>query len=250
MINSNAFINGKSCMIFKDVILSGLFLCVGIFAYSNAQANMIVYPMSADINSNNEEATSLFVYSKSEQVQYIRTRIMYIEHPGTPQEREVPAGDDTEKGLIISPDKFALPPGTKKTIRVISTQAPEKEEAWRIYFEAVPELDDGPQTNGKRNSSVNVNLIWGVLLRVSPAVPQPSLITDGHHLLNTGNTRLSVIRAGNCDTTCHWQKINKSIYPGGSFDIPAGIKSNAFRVEYHSGANSPVISSDLKITGK
>ncbi len=41
---------------------------------------MLVYPMAAEINSSREEATSLFVYSKSDHVQYIRTRIMRIEH--------------------------------------------------------------------------------------------------------------------------------------------------------------------------
>ncbi|EHQ7182392.1 fimbrial protein, partial [Salmonella enterica subsp. enterica serovar Poona] len=116
--------------------------------------------------------------------------------------------------------------------------------------EAVPELEDDPQAGGKQNSSVSVNLVWGVLLRVSPSDPRPALVTNGHHLLNTGNTRLSLIRAGNCDTTCHWQNIDKSIYPGGSADIPAGIKSNAFRVEYRTGANSPVISADLTAAGK
>lgn len=90
---------------------------------------MLVYPMAAEINSSREEATSLFVYSKSDHVQYIRTRIMRIEHPGMPQEKEVPAGNDIETGLVVSPEKFALSPGTKKTIRVISTQAPEREEA-------------------------------------------------------------------------------------------------------------------------
>lgn len=236
-------------MNFKDT-LPGVFLCVAMFACGHARANMLVYPMAAEINSSREEATSLFVYSKSDHVQYIRTRIMRIEHPGMPQEKEVPAGNGIETGLVVSPEKFALSPGTKKTIRVISTQAPEREEAWRVYFEAVPELEDDPQAGGKQNSSVSVNLVWGVLLRVSPSDPRPALVTDGHHLLNTGNTRLSLIRAGNCDTTCHWQNIDKSIYPGGSADIPAGIKSNAFRVEYRTGANSPVISADLTAAGK
>lgn len=70
--------------------------------------NMLVYPMAAEINSSREEATSLFVYSKSDHVQYIRTRIMRIEHPGMPQEKEVPAGNDIETGLVVSPEKFAL----------------------------------------------------------------------------------------------------------------------------------------------
>ncbi len=209
---------------------------------------MLVYPMAAEINSSREEATSLFVYSKSDHVQYIRTRIMRIEHPGMPQEKEVPAGNDIETGLVVS-RRNLLFPGNKKTIRVISTQAPEREEAWRVYFEAVPELEDDPQAGGKQNSSVSVNLVWGVAACFSVR-PRPALVTNGHHLLNTGNTRLSLIRAGNCDTTCHWQNIDKSIYPGGSADIPAGIKSNAFRVEYRTGANSPVISADLTAAGK
>lgn len=55
---------------------------------------MLVYPMAAEINSSREEATSLFVYSKSDHVQYIRTRIMRIEHPGMPQEKQDPALSD------------------------------------------------------------------------------------------------------------------------------------------------------------
>lgn len=100
-------------MNFKDT-LPGVFLCVAMFACGHARANMLVYPMAAEINSSREEATSLFVYSKSDHVQYIRTRIMRIEHPGMPQEKEVPAGNDIETGLVVSPEKFALSPGTKK----------------------------------------------------------------------------------------------------------------------------------------
>ncbi|UQQ17494.1 hypothetical protein MYA98_22460 [Salmonella sp. WGH-01] len=132
---------------------------------------MLVYPMAAEINSSREEATSLFVYSKSDHVQYIRTRIMRIEHPGMPQEKEVPAGNDIETGLVVS-RRNLLFPREQKTIRVISTQAPEREEARRVYFEAVPELEDDPQAGGKQNSSVSVNLVWGcccVFLRQTPA---------------------------------------------------------------------------------
>ncbi|EOI7565935.1 fimbria/pilus periplasmic chaperone [Salmonella enterica subsp. enterica serovar Montevideo] len=158
-------------MNFKDT-LPGVFLCVAMFACGHARANMLVYPMAAEINSSREEATSLFVYSKSDHVQYIRTRIMRIEHPGMPQEKEVPAGNDIETGLVVSPEKFALSPGTKKTIRVISTQAPEREEAWRVYFEAVPELEDDPQAGGKQNSSVSVNLVWGGVAACFSVRPQ------------------------------------------------------------------------------
>lgn len=194
-------------MNFKDT-LPGVFLCVAMFACGHARANMLVYPMAAEINSSREEATSLFVYSKSDHVQYIRTRIMRIEHPGMPQEKEVPTGNDIETGLVVSPEKFALSPGTKKTIRVISTQAPEREEAWRVYFEAVPELEDDPQADGKQNSSVSVNLVWGVLLRVSPSDPRPALVTDGHHLLNTGN----ISSSSDPVLGCHRSYLNRIRY--------------------------------------
>jgi P pilus assembly protein, chaperone PapD len=234
----------------RNILLPGLLLCGGLFTWSNALANMLVYPMSADINSSRDEATSVSVYSRTNQIQYVRTRVMHIEHPGTSQEKEVAVGDSEDPGLVVSPEKFALSPGTKKMVRVISTQAPGKEEAWRVYFEAVPGLDDGSQKEAKQTTSVSVNLIWGVLVRVSPAEPQPALTTDEHHLLNAGNIRLFVIRAGNCDTTCHWQNINKSIYPGERFDIPAGIKKNTFRVEYRTGVNTPTTSVDLTAIGE
>lgn len=95
-------------MNFKDT-LPGVFLCVAMFACGHARANMLVYPMAAEINSSREEATSLFVYSKSDHVQYIRTRIMRIEHPGMPQEKEVPAGNDIETGLVVSRRNLPFP---------------------------------------------------------------------------------------------------------------------------------------------
>ncbi|ECG0546393.1 fimbrial protein, partial [Salmonella enterica] len=42
-------------MNFKDT-LPGVFLCVAMFACGHARANMLVYPMAAEINSSREEA--------------------------------------------------------------------------------------------------------------------------------------------------------------------------------------------------
>ncbi len=115
--------------------------------------------MAAEINSSREEATSLFVYSKSDHVQYIRTRIMRIEHPGMPQEKEVPAGNDIETGLVVSRRNLPFPGNKNNTCYQYSGTG--KRGSWRVYFEAVPELEDDPQAGGKQNSSVSVNLVWG-----------------------------------------------------------------------------------------
>ncbi|QUS46978.1 hypothetical protein F1331_23945 [Salmonella enterica subsp. enterica serovar Dessau] len=44
-------------MNFKDT-LPGVFLCVAMFACGHARANMLVYPMAAEINSSREEAVN------------------------------------------------------------------------------------------------------------------------------------------------------------------------------------------------
>lgn len=230
----------------NSLFLAGLVACSVLLHGHNARASLLVTPMAADINSEQDAATSLHVYSRSADIQYVRTRVVHILHPGMPDEKEVQAGD-ADTGLVVSPDKFALPAGVQRTVRVISTQAPEKAEAWRVYFEAVPAPYDTPENNSPHASSVSVNLIWGVLLRLSPADPQPAiaLSADGHHLLNTGNTRLVITRAGVCQPGCQWQAINKSLYPDGSLSLPSGIGGGSVRVKYHTGTDTPEISADL-----
>lgn len=200
-------------------------------------ANLTVYPISADIGPG-QEATTLQVLSKSPQTQYVRVGVKRILNPATPRETEVDV--DSQQGLVVSPDKFALPAGATRTVRLISLATPQQEEAWRVYFEPVASLseDEAPAT---QNAQVNLNLVWGVLVRLRPAVAQPQLArsADGSQLLNPGNVRLGVLKVGHCTPACRWQQIDRSVYPGEALMLPAGMSGGVVRVEYRDSAATP-----------
>ena len=209
----------------------------------SALANMTVYPMSNVIDNSEQEATTLQVLSKSEHTQYVRTVVKRISRPATDFETEMdPQGDP---GIIVSPEKFVLPAGVTRTVRLISLSSPEKEEAWRVYFEAVPSLDEPETDKHLEKTKVNVNLIWGVLVRLMPGAQHPEIARtgDGKELINKGNLRYGVLRVAQCagasDDTCRWQKVDKSVYPGEALALPAGVSSGAVKIEYRIGKSAP-----------
>lgn len=69
--------------------------------------------------------------------QFIKVSIKRIERPATQFEKETLIEDAVSRSLIATPDKFALASGSQRIIRLIPLQHPEKETAWRVYFEAV-----------------------------------------------------------------------------------------------------------------
>ncbi|CAI1978987.1 putative fimbrial protein TcfA [Serratia quinivorans] len=203
-----------------------------------ALANLTVYPISKDIGAE-QTATTLQVFSKSPQTQYVRVNVKRILNPATPLEKEVEA--ESQQGLVVSPDKFVLPAGATRTVRLITLVTPLREEAWRVYFEPVASLgDEDPDKSQK--AQVNVNLVWGVLIRLLPAVAQPLLArsADGAQLLNQGNVRLGVLKVGLCSPVCRWQQIDRSVYPGEALMLPAGMSGGVVRVEYRDSAATPV----------
>ncbi|RSV86547.1 fimbrial protein TcfA [Klebsiella aerogenes] len=210
-----------------------------LMAVSTASlANLTVYPITKDIDVG-QKATTLQVYSKSPQTQYVRVSVRRILNPATPQEREEAAG--SQQGLVASPERFVLPAGATRAVRLISLVTPTQEEAWRVYFEPVASPDD--EMNDKaQNAKVNVNLVWGVLIRLLPGVARPQLArsADGTQLLNRGNVRLGILKVGHCMPACRWQQIDRSVYPGGALSLPPGMSGGALRVEYRTGTAAPV----------
>ncbi|MBI3311253.1 MAG: fimbrial protein TcfA [Serratia liquefaciens] len=208
-----------------------------ILVSTGSLANLTVYPISKDIGAG-QEATTLQVLSKSPQTQYVRVGVKRILNPATPRETEVDAA--SQQGLVVSPDKFALPAGATRTVRLISLATPQQEEAWRVYFEPVASLND--DDDKAQNAQVNVNLVWGVLIRLLPAVIQPKMArsADGKELLNQGNVRLGILKVGHCTPACRWQQIDRSVYPGEALVLPAGMSGGVVRVEYRDGAATPV----------
>ena len=207
------------------------YLLLASFIPNICYANISVYPMVINMNGGTED-TSLQVSSKEDKTQYIRVTVKRIVHPATPEEREEGTTDD-ESGLIVSPKKFILPAGTHYKVRLTRLSASEQEETWRVYFESIPAPSD---TQGKLpdKTQVNINLIWGTLVRIIPTHTDAKLglTHNGRQLYNAGNIHLNILRVAQCTEICSWQSINKRIYPNEVLALPTKLSTSLIRVEY------------------
>lgn len=210
----------------------------------SACANMSVYPM--EVALNNQGAAQIQTLSQSGEAQFIKVSIKKIERPATPFEKEIAVNDAVSPSLIATPDKFALASGSQRIIRLISLQPPEKETAWRVYFEAVgapDELKNKPGQDNKITNQVGINLVWGVLVHIPPKKPVLSLRQlTGSEVKNDGTVRIVIREVGICPQgkmsgSCQWKKEHATVYPDETLTFkswtPAQLNSaHEIRIKY------------------
>lgn len=228
---------------FAEIFFLFLILMV-FFAIPSACANMSVYPMEVTLNT--QGAAQVQTLSQSGEAQFIKISIKRIERPATPFEKEIAVEDAVSRSLIATPDKFALASGSQRIIRLISLQAPEKETAWRVYFEAVGAPDETKDKRGQDNkitNQVGINLVWGVLVHIPPknSVLSLSPLATGD-VKNTGTVRVVIRESGICaqknkSDSCQWKKEHATIYPDETLRFkawtPAELNSaHEIRIKY------------------
>jgi P pilus assembly chaperone PapD len=193
---------------------------MGFISMPAAWANMSVYPM--EVTLNNQGAAQVQTLSQSGEAQFIRVSIKRIERPATPFEKEILVEDAVSPSLIATPDKFALASGSQRIIRLISLQPPEKETAWRVYFEAVAapnELKDKSSQNNNISNQVGINLVWGVLVHIPPRNARLSLTQSASgEVKNAGTVRVVIREVAVCSkqhssSSCQWKKEHATVYP-------------------------------------
>lgn len=214
-----------------------LLLVSSLFSF-NASANMVVYPMSVGLNPQGEG--SVQILSKTNEVQFVNATVYRIDHPGMPDEKEVPIKEGAVDELVVMPRKIVVPGGSDKLVRFVSMAPAEKEKAYRVMFQGVPTFDDANIIDNKKISTeVMVNLVWGVLVFVPPAHPVISLTlsTDKKFLLNTGTQRVKILDLMMCKPNqdkkqCLHKKDNLNIFPDGSYKLPDLTGYQSIQIEY------------------
>lgn len=206
-----------------------------------AAADITVYPMSTTVDNNGSAQINIF--TNSDATEFVKTRVKKVNNPGTAQEDETDINPAEGSGLMVAPAKFALSPGATRIIRLVNMQPVQTETLYRVYFEGVKTLEqsaDRPQ----QQANVGVNMIWGVLVYVTPAEPKIDFTFNHKNFVitNTGNIHLKISSIGICpdkntSTGCTWSnEVKKAIYPGQQKKLSAGLfngnKYAAIRIKY------------------
>lgn len=221
-----------------------LLILMTFFSVPAALANMSVYPMEVTLNS--QGAAQVQTLSQSGEAQFIKVSIKRIDRPATQFEKETLIEDAVSRSLIATPDKFALASGSQRIIRLISLQPPEKETAWRVYFEAVgapEELKDNTGQDNKISNQLGINLVWGVLVHIPPQHAVLSLLPlSSGEVKNNGTVRIAIREVAFClqknsSSSCQWKQEHATIYPDETLRFkawtPDEIKSaQEIRIKY------------------
>lgn len=180
-----------------------------------ASAAFSVYPIS--VTTNQQGGAQIKIISASKEMDFIKVAVKAIENPGTKEEkeRELIAGES----LVVTPAKFGLSAGTTRIVRLVNMAPPESEQAYRVYFEPVSNLDDAP--NDAKKTQIGVNITWGALVIVPPVKPVEdiSYIPVNRQFVNNGNVHITLSQVGVCkpssdSNNCKWTQDARTVYPG------------------------------------
>lgn len=192
-----------------------------------ASANFMVYPISTVLQG--ERSSLIRVYSKSSDILYIKSYVVKIINPGTPEEKEINISNWQDNEIIVSPARIIVPAGGERAVRLTSLSQPVQETLYRVYFEGVPSavdlsgnIKDDISFKDKK-ASVSINIIYGALVRVLPETKHIQLnVIRGSKgeisLRNDGNVRVGLAGIELCPTEknndkCIYHKYERGLYP-------------------------------------
>ncbi|MBP1020186.1 fimbrial protein [Serratia fonticola] len=228
-------------MFFSDrkLIVSLVFL--GALLCKPAFSNMLVYPMETSVGRSG--STQIKIASQSDDVLFVKVLVKRIVDPGTQSEKEVIADMNASDALIVTPQKLAITAGNERIVRLITLSLPEKETAWRVYFEAVSEneFNDMPsvEKNAGRTADVGVNIVWGALVHVPPEHEGVSVMfnPETKALLNAGTLRVPLREVATCvsESHCRWTKETATLYPGAELTLKSlsVVPGATYRIRYN-----------------
>lgn len=230
--------NKKSIMNF--IVFLGL-----SFPIISVKASIQVSPMNITLTSVDQYSGTVRVFSDSDETQYIKTSVKRIINPGTPQQKEVSVSPDEEVGIVVSPQRFILPRQSSHLVRILPVNIPKKEGVYRVYISSLPDDDIAHADNKEGNAQITINVIWGVLVYVTPEQSGVSLsynATSGK-LTNTGNVHVNISEYGFCqsENNCKWEVFNHSIYPEMSYVIKDRKENHSLFVKYQLGQTHTIL---------
>jgi P pilus assembly chaperone PapD len=219
------------------LIVAVVLVCGGnVFAAIRVAPMEITFDPIAGNNSQN-----LTVYNEGGDTAYVQTTPSLVENPGAPQPIYKTIKDPRELGLLISPQKFAIPAHQSQFVRiVVIKQCPSQEQIYRIVVS--PVLGDLvlATTTSKSKQKLGLKLIiaYGVRLKVLPCQPIINVVFhrtgNTAELINNGNVSVDLSQGKQCLNAKHCVIFSdKTLHPGDkwNFKVPYD-KEVTFQEQY------------------
>jgi len=168
-----------------------------------AHANMVLSNAIVHFDENAAARQDVEITNVGSEPLYVKIEPHMVVNPGTDSEERVAIKNPREHGLLVTPTRMVLAPGTAKSMRIVKLPHPDdpqqtKERIYRIS--ARPVVGDVTSTQ----SGVKVLIGYEVLAIVYPSNPEPKLVIerDGLKLTaeNQGNTNVLLQEGFQCET--------------------------------------------------
>lgn len=211
--------------------ISGCFTVLCLLSLSlPAEAAISISNAIVDFSPNSRNVQDVMVTNRGDKTEYVNVELVRVVKPGdSPEQAETVAVDDTR--LIIAPRKMVLPPGGRRSVRIINRHTTHSSDV--VYRATVKPATADPLT---ANSKLGVKVVvaYGILIFVRPRNLNVSLDAKrkGNQVTfyNRGNTNIDMREGEQCGTrnraqVCEELK-GERLYPGKShvlalpFDAP------------------------------
>ncbi len=170
---------------------------IGLFATNPAMANMALSNAIVHFEPGEPTRQDVEISNMGSEPLYVKIEPKVVLNPGTDAEQREPITDPREHGLLVTPNRLVIAPGSAQVIRLVNIKgADDAERIFRIT--ARPIAGEFEATT----SGLKVLIGYEVLAIVYPQKPQPNLdvIRDGRTLTitNSGNTNVFLQEGFQC----------------------------------------------------
>ena len=174
----------------------GLSLAVLIGWSSAAHAQLIVDRLIVDFMPGDPAREDILLQNQSKDRYYITITPAEVVKPGQPGSTEVTKTNPEDLGLLVTPNRLILEPGSSRSIRVVSLNgALTTDRIYRVLIE--PQIGAiADQAGNDRTVALKILTAYEALVIVRPSKPEPHLVPSrtaaGLSLQNTGNSNTLV----------------------------------------------------------
>ena len=209
--------------------LFALFTAAMLFggAAPAALADMLLSNAIVHFEPNSPARQDVEISNEGDEPLYVKIEPREVLNPGTDEEERVLIKNPREHGLLVTPSRMVLAPGTSKSMRIVKLKRPDdpSQETEHVY-----RISARPVVGGVKGEQTGLKVLIGyeVLAIVYPKSPNPDLLVErkGRKLTarNAGNANVLLQQGFQCETPDQPLEScapvpGKRMYPGLSYSV-------------------------------
>lgn len=181
-------------------LLRSAMLAVAVLALSwaPAHADMAISNAYVEFRAGAAQRDDIEVRNEGGETMYIMVDVEEVLEPGTDREHRVSSPDPEALGLLVSPRRLVVEPGSRRVVRLSLIAPPiERDRIWRVTFRpVVGELK-------AETTAIRVLIAYGALVVARPSSPVAEIVAEraGSRLtlVNRGRSNALLYDGRQCD---------------------------------------------------